>query len=730
MRPVKLIMSAFGSYAGKTEIDFTEIPNGLFLITGDTGAGKTTVFDAITYALYDRTSGGTRDGNMMRSQYASEDTETYVEYVFSYRGQEYTVRRNPEYLRVGKRRKADGSLRYVKETAKVSLLLPDGREYQGKKRETDQKIQEIIGLDAGQFTQIAMISQGDFLKLLHAESKERKKIFSQIFQTQIYWQIQEALKEKGRDLYIALKESESDIRREMERVESEDTDQQDLADQWKELCELSMPEGEKVLEAVKNFLEYEESCGKVLKKESEELKKQSETLRMLIQKKEEKNKIFDRLEMEEKQLSILNAKKEEMETCRVQAVLGHRAEQARHLEVQALRTAKSVRQIRGEIEQITVWQKEQEKELSEVKEKAEELEEVFAKEEPELVELVCGLIKKQMQCILLDPYANAFNENGDGQCWDHDKTDMKPELWERKYEIDSLCYPVQLSYLLWKNTGCTEQFTGEWLEAAKAVIRVFRTEQDHENASPYTFERENCSFTDTLSRDGKGALVKSNVGLIWSGFRPSDDACVYGYLIPSNMLASVILGNIAEIAREIYHDEKLAEEADAFSKEVRSAIETLAILPAQKTEYYAYEVDGFGQYLVMDDANLPSLLAMPYYGYCDNKNERYQNTRKVILSDQNPYYFSGECAEGIGSPHTYTRFIWPMALAMQGLTSDSKEEKLKMLEMIADCDAETNLVHESFHVDHPEEFTRPWFSWANSVFCELVLDYCGRKVTL
>ena len=199
MRPVRLTMSAFGSYAGVQEIDFTKIHSGLFLITGDTGAGKTTIFDAIMYALYDRTSGGRRDGNMMRSQYASEDTDTYVEYVFSYRGQEYTVRRNPEYLRVGKRRKADGSLRYVKETAKVSLLLPDGREYQGKKRETDQKIQEIIGLDAGQFTQIAMIAQGDFLKLLHAESKERKKIFSQIFQTQIYWRIQEALKEKGKE---------------------------------------------------------------------------------------------------------------------------------------------------------------------------------------------------------------------------------------------------------------------------------------------------------------------------------------------------------------------------------------------------------------------------------------------------------------------------------------------------------------------------------------------------
>ena len=146
MRPVRLTMSAFGSYAGVQEIDFTKIHSGLFLITGDTGAGKTTIFDAIMYALYDRTSGGRRDGNMMRSQYASEDTDTYVEYVFSYRGQEYTVRRNPEYLRVGKRRKADGSLRYVKETAKVSLLLPDGREYQGKKRETDRRFKKSLVL--------------------------------------------------------------------------------------------------------------------------------------------------------------------------------------------------------------------------------------------------------------------------------------------------------------------------------------------------------------------------------------------------------------------------------------------------------------------------------------------------------------------------------------------------------------------------------------------------------
>ena len=194
MRPVKLIMSAFGSYAGKTEIDFTEIPNGLFLITGDTGAGKTTVFDAITYALYDRTSGGTRDGNMMRSQYAGEETSTYVEYTFLYQKKEYKIRRNPEYLRLGKRRYADGSPRYVKETPKVELTLPDGSIFKGKKRETDQKISEIIGLDADQFTQISMIAQGEFLKLLLAESRERKKIFSRIFQTRFYYRIQEELK--------------------------------------------------------------------------------------------------------------------------------------------------------------------------------------------------------------------------------------------------------------------------------------------------------------------------------------------------------------------------------------------------------------------------------------------------------------------------------------------------------------------------------------------------------
>ena len=188
MKPIKLTMSAFGSYSGVERIDFTGIQNGCFLITGDTGAGKTTIFDAVTYALYGRTSGGKRDGNMMRSQYASEDVETYVKLVFDYHGERYEVRRNPEYMRAGKRKASDGSVRLVKESAKVELTMPDGSVFPGRKRETEHKITEIMGMDAGQFTQMAMIAQGDFLKLLLADSKDRKKIFSRIFHTKIYAQ--------------------------------------------------------------------------------------------------------------------------------------------------------------------------------------------------------------------------------------------------------------------------------------------------------------------------------------------------------------------------------------------------------------------------------------------------------------------------------------------------------------------------------------------------------------
>ncbi len=350
----------------------------------------------------------------------------------------------------------------------------------------------------------------------------------------------------------------------------------------------------------------------------------------------------------------------------------------------------------------------------------------YANEEPEIKEIIKGINAKQIECILLDPYANAFNAESDGKCYSLDKTDMKPELWERKYEIDSLCYPFQLSYLYYKATGDTSVFTDNWRKAAVLMIETFETEMFHETKSTYTFERENCPFTDTLSRGGKGALVNSGIGLIWSGFRPSDDACVYGYLIPSNMFAVVALEYVAEIAKEIYADDALSARAQQFSEDLRRAIAQYAIVPNRKTPYYAYEVDGYGQYLIMDDANVPSLLAMPYFGFCKPNDELYQNTRKVILSQSNPYYYSGSRMQGIGSPHTVVNRVWPIALAIQGLTTDDMDEKKRLIDMIADNDDGTLLVHESVDVDDSSVYSRPWFSWANMMFCELLRDYCER----
>ncbi|MBQ6595647.1 MAG: glycoside hydrolase family 125 protein, partial [Clostridia bacterium] len=136
----------------------------------------------------------------------------------------------------------------------------------------------------------------------------------------------------------------------------------------------------------------------------------------------------------------------------------------------------------------------------------------FASEEEDIREILLKLNMRQMQLILLDPYANAFNMGSEGSPWQIDRTDMRPELWERKYEIDSLCYPLQLSYHMWKRAGLTEQFDENWIKAVKLILKVFRTEQDHEGSSPYRFQRRDCVFTDTLSRDGKGALVRSGTG--------------------------------------------------------------------------------------------------------------------------------------------------------------------------------------------------------------------------
>lgn len=382
MRPVMLTMSAFGSYADVEIIDFTQIQRGLFLITGDTGAGKTTIFDAIMYALYDRTSGGRRDGNMMRSKYAADQTDTYVEYTFICRGEQYTVRRNPEYLRAGKRNYADGRIRLVKESAKVSLILPDGMEYRGKKKEIDSYIEEIIGLDAEQFTQIAMIAQGDFLKLLHAGSRERKKIFSKIFQTQVYWRIQEILKEKAGELQVRLKNVESDIQKEMNRVVlTENFEKVNV--NWQELLTISMPDSEQVLDGLNDIIQNGLEMSRELEVEENRLQTETDRLQAEIEKKQEINKILDMLDIASDTLENLEKQKEEKEKLKKQSAAGERAERARNLEIQALRTKKEQENNSETISKLLVLKKEDEKEEEKLREESVEIEREQEKREPE-----------------------------------------------------------------------------------------------------------------------------------------------------------------------------------------------------------------------------------------------------------------------------------------------------------------------------------------------------------
>lgn len=352
----------------------------------------------------------------------------------------------------------------------------------------------------------------------------------------------------------------------------------------------------------------------------------------------------------------------------------------------------------------------------------------LAKENEEVRAMIAGLVRRQFMYIGIDEYANAFNEAPNGACWEKDDPDQNPWVWERKFEIDSLCYPLQLAYLLWKNTGCVLQFDENFLKGSKKILEVFRREQYHEEKSAYRFCRDNGLFRDTLSRDGKGALVKSGIGLIWSGFRPSDDACTYGYLIPANMFAVVVLGYLEEIAGEIFGDKGLQEEAKSLKEEVHRAIEREGRTYTEEFGMvYAYETDGFGMYNLMDDANVPSLLAMEYLGYPAD-TQTASNTRRLILSDANPFYYKGRKAAGIGSAHTPTGYIWHISLAVQGLTSESRGEKLAMLQKMAGTTSGKGVMHEGFFCEDDSRYTREWFSWANAMYAELFLDYLGYRL--
>lgn len=350
----------------------------------------------------------------------------------------------------------------------------------------------------------------------------------------------------------------------------------------------------------------------------------------------------------------------------------------------------------------------------------------IAEGDAEIQSIIEGLIRRQMKYILIDPYANAFNEEANNKRLDEDITVLSPWVWERKYEVDSLCYPVQLSYLYWKATGKTVIFDEPYKKAMKTILYTWKKEQRHFEDSDYRFERpkENClAPTDTLRNKGMGTPV-NYTGMTWSGFRPSDDACTFGYLIPSNMFAVVVLGYMHEIIREVYSDAELANEVENLKEEIDYGIKAYGIYNHPKYgKIYAYETDGFGNYNLMDDANVPSLLSIPYFGYASKKDPVYINTRKFILSSGNPYYYEGNAAKGIGSPHTPKAYIWHISLMIQALTSNNKEEIDEIMKILQQTDADTYMMHEGFNCNNANEYTRPWFAWANSLFAELIMRY-------
>lgn len=346
-----------------------------------------------------------------------------------------------------------------------------------------------------------------------------------------------------------------------------------------------------------------------------------------------------------------------------------------------------------------------------------------ASSDPEVADIIAGVIRRQIFYIGIDPYGNAFNCEDNDNRYDIDLTELNAWVWERKYEIDSLCYPIQLSYLFWKTTGRTDLFDESFRIVMHRIIDLWRCEQYHDDHSPYTFMREDCPPSDTLRNQGKG-MPTSYTGMTWSGFRPSDDACTFGYLIPSNMFASVVLRYMAEIAIELYNDERLASKALRLQEEINFGIENYGtVIHPQYGKIYAYETDGQGNHNLMDDANVPSLLSIPYLGYRPVDDIVYQNTRAFVLSEHNPYYFTGTAASGIGSPHTPTDYIWHIALCMQGLTSTDPGEIESILHVLSTTHASTGFMHEGFHKDDPTLFTRPWFAWANSLFAEFVSQY-------
>jgi len=346
----------------------------------------------------------------------------------------------------------------------------------------------------------------------------------------------------------------------------------------------------------------------------------------------------------------------------------------------------------------------------------------LANQDEHLKKMLRGVILRQFKCINLDPYANAFNDGPvvDGP-WQKDLTDMKPELHERKYEIDSLCYPIRLAYYYWQITGDNSIFKSEWRIAIANILKTFKEQQRKDDNGPYHFQRVTAALHDTVSNSGYGHPVNP-VGLIASAFRPSDDSTVFPFLIPSNFMAVNCLRKAATILVQVNGDAATAGQCMALADEVEAALKQYATYEHPKYgTIWAYEIDGFGSKLLMDDANVPSLLAMAYLGDVDVNDPIYQNTRRFVWSEDNPYFFRGKAGEGIGGPHVGLNMPWPMSIMMKAFTSQDDDEIVWCIKTLQNTDAGTGFIHESFNKDDASKFTREWFAWQNTLFGELIL---------
>ena len=354
----------------------------------------------------------------------------------------------------------------------------------------------------------------------------------------------------------------------------------------------------------------------------------------------------------------------------------------------------------------------------------------FARQDRRLQAMLQGVVRRHARLILIDPYANAFTRTPSDPplSWAiHDDTTILRGVAERKWEVDSLCHVARLAHGYWQNTGDTTPFDATWKESAWKMVETFREQQRRNGPGPYKFQRSSPIPSDTLPLGGYGNPARP-VGLIYSMFRPSDDACIFPLFIPANLFAVQTLSLLSELANKAAQDVRLAQACDDLSREVRSALTAYGTVPhGTFGSIWAYEVDGYGNALMMDDAGIPSLLSLPYLGCCAPNDPLYQRTRQFVLSSDNAYFARGTAAEGMGSPHAGQSNIWPMGIIVQAMTSNNDQEIRQCLRWLRDTTAGTKFMHESFYKDDSSRFTRPWFAWANTLFGELILDVLQKR---